>query len=124
MRCDLSPPRCRCPVCGFVARRRDGTLVPNAIRQCPGAPPPCGVGCHLKRLLAWAFVRPRPGCRCDARAAEMDRRGPDWCAANLDTIVGWLREEAEARGMPFLEAPARLAVTAAIAMARAEKSAG
>ena len=35
-RCDLSPPRCRCPVCGFVARRRNGTLVPNAIRTCPG----------------------------------------------------------------------------------------
>ena len=27
----------------------------------------------------------------------MDRRGVAWCRANLETIVGWLREEAEKR---------------------------
>ena len=39
MRCDLSNPRARCPVCGFVARRRDGRLVVGAMRNCPGPRP-------------------------------------------------------------------------------------
>lgn len=38
-RCDLSNPRARCPVCGFVARRRDGRLVVGAIRNCPSPRP-------------------------------------------------------------------------------------
>ena len=56
-----------------------------------------------------------------ARAAEMDRREqetPGWCEANLDTIVGWLREQAEARGLPFLDVAGRMLVRRAIANAR------
>ena len=49
----------------------------------------------------------------------MDRRGPDWCEANADTIVGWLREEAAARGLPFVEIAAQAALALAIANARA-----
>lgn len=118
MRCNLSNPRATCPVCGFQARRRDGRLVVGAIRTCPGRKPPCGPGCHLKRLLAWAFIKPRPGCRCTERAAQMDSWGPDECERRMDEIVGWLREEAEERGLPFVTAAASAAVSAAIAMAR------
>lgn len=121
MRCDLSAPDARCPVCGFVARRRDGRLVVGAIRSCPGSPPPCGPGCQLKGLLAWAFIRPTGKCRCNERARLMDLQGPDWCEANADTIVGWLREEADSRGLPFVEIAARAAVSLAIAKARVDR---
>jgi hypothetical protein len=48
----------------------------------------------------------------------MDRQGVEWCEGNLDTIVGWLREQAEARGLPFLYLAGRLLVRRAIANAR------
>lgn len=118
MRCDLSRPDATCPVCGFVARRRDGRLVVGAIRNCPGRKPACGPGCHLKRLLSWAFLRSRPGCRCDERAAQMDAWGPDECERRVDEIVGWLREEAAERGLPFVAVAANAAVHSAIAMSR------
>jgi len=120
VRCDLSAPDARCPVCGFQARRRDGRLVVGAIRSCPGSPPPCGPGCHLKKLLAWAFIRPTGKCRCNERARLMDLQGPDWCEANADTIVGWMQEEAENRGMPFSGVAARATLALAISAARAE----
>ena len=48
----------------------------------------------------------------------MDAKGCDWCEANIDTIVGWLREEAEKRGLPFLDVVGRLLVRRAIRSAR------
>ncbi len=36
----------------------------------------------------------------------------------VDTIVGWLREQAQARGLPFLDAAGRLLVRLAISNAR------
>jgi hypothetical protein len=48
----------------------------------------------------------------------MDRQGIEWCEGNIDTIVGWLREQAEARGLPFLDVAGRLLVRRAIANAR------
>ena len=48
----------------------------------------------------------------------MDAAGCEWCEAHLDEIVGWLREEARARGLPFLDAAGRLLVRRAIANAR------
>jgi len=88
------------------------------------APPPVealpthGPGTELKALLARIGITASPDCSCNARAAEMDRQGVEWCEANLDTIVGWLREQAEARGLPFLDLAGRLLVRRAIANAR------
>jgi hypothetical protein len=48
----------------------------------------------------------------------MDQQGIDWCEANVDTIVGWLRQQAEARGLPFLDVAGRLLVKRAIRNAR------
>ena len=76
---------------------------------------------ELKKLLARVGITASPDCSCNARVAEMDRREqetPGWCEANLDTIVGWLREQAEARGLPFLDLAGRLIVRRAIANAR------
>jgi hypothetical protein len=48
----------------------------------------------------------------------MDRQGGQWCEANIDIIVGWLREQATARGLPFLDAAGRMLVRRAIRNAR------
>jgi hypothetical protein len=105
---------------------------PKVLRECPGevqtvdfvrspsaeAPPTNGPGTELKKLLAKVGIVSSPDCSCNARAAEMDRQGVEWCEANLDTIVGWLREQAEARGLPFLDVAGRLLVKRAISNAR------
>lgn len=48
----------------------------------------------------------------------MNAKGCDWCEAHMDEIVGWLREEAAKRGLPFLDAAGRLLVRRAIRNAR------
>lgn len=48
----------------------------------------------------------------------MDRQGVEWCEQNIDTIVGWLREQAHARGLPFFDAVGRMLVRRAIRNAR------
>ena len=83
-------------------------------RDSPGR----GPGTELKLLLSRIGIIPAVGCKCLQRADTMDRGGPDWCAANVPTIVGWLREEATERGLPFLDAAGRLLVKRAISNAR------
>lgn len=81
--------------------------------------PRCLAGTALKSLLAaFGINAEERGCKCKSRAAHMDAAGCDWCEANLDTIVGWLREEATKRGLPFLDAAGRLLVRRAIKNAR------
>ena len=75
-------------------------------------------GTALKSLLAGIGIQASPGCACNRRANEMDQRGCNWCEENIDTIVGWLREEAEKRGLPFLDVAGRLLVRRAIRNAR------
>lgn len=87
----------------------------------PSTPPAAasgGPGTELKRLLSAVGINATPDCSCNARAAEMDRQGCDWCEANIETIVGWLREQAQSRGLPFLDAAGRLLVRRAIRNAR------
>lgn len=77
-----------------------------------------GVGTELKALLAAMRIVPRPGCKCLERAAQMDRAGIDWCETHIATIVGWLRDEAKERKLPFSYNAARLLVRRAIHNAR------
>ena len=79
-----------------------------------------GPGTELKRLLSKIGITATPNCSCNARAKRMDQGGCDWCEANLDEIVGWLREEATKRGLPFLDAAGRVLVRRAITNARKE----
>jgi hypothetical protein len=109
-----------CVVCGaplINAHQMCGTWSLRSEPE-PPAPPPRGPGTELKKLLARVGITATPDCACNARAAEMDRQGVEWCEANLDTIVGWLREQAEARGLPFLDIAGRLLVRRAIQNAR------
>lgn len=81
-----------------------------------------GVGYHLSRMFAWVGIRPSADCKCRSRANFMDARGPEWCEEHLPEIVGWLRESAEERGLPFIEAAAALLVRRAVAAARREQA--
>ena len=113
-----------CDRCGFVAP------VSDAIRNCPGInrlphveqmPPPApthGPGTELKKLLSRVGITASPDCSCNARARLMDERGIEWCEANIDEIVGWLREEASKRGLPFVDMAGRMLVKRAIRNAR------
>jgi len=86
----------------------------------PAAPPAPthGPGTELKKLLSRVGITASPDCSCNARARTMDEKGCDWCEANLDEIVGWLREEAAKRGLPFIDLAGRMLVRRAIANAR------
>lgn len=85
-------------------------------------PSPRGPGTELKVLLAKIGITSSPDCKCNHRAIYMDAQGCDWCEANLDEIVGWLRESAAERGLPFVDLAGRLLVRRAIANARRKEA--
>ena len=94
---------------------------PGVSVPAPKPPPPPGPGTELKKLLAKVGITATETCSCNSRARKMDEneaREPGWCEAHLDEIVGWLREEATKRKLPFLDAAGRLLVRRAIANAR------
>jgi len=108
--------QCRaCWLCRYDPRytRRCGvsTDVPTELSAIPAVG---GPGTELKRLLFWA--EQDEDCSCRAHSDEMDRLGPDWCAANLDKIVAWLRDEHKRRRstVPFVAPVARALVRLAI----------
>lgn len=87
-------------------------------------PPPLparGPGTELRLLLAAMRIKSASDCKCNKRAAYMDKmeaEQPGWCETNIDEIVGWLRESAAERGLPFLDVAGRLLVRRAIRNAR------
>lgn len=96
---------------------KPGFAPPHA-SQPRGVQATSGPGTELKKLLATVGIKASPNCSCNARAKLMDQRGCDWVEANVDTVVGWLREEATKRGLPFIDAAGRLLVKRAIRNAR------
>jgi hypothetical protein len=86
------------------------------------APPP-GPGTYLKKYLSRIGITSTPTCSCNAKARHMDEMGVEWCEANLTTIIGWLKEEAERRNLPFFEWPAKLLIQKAIKSAKKAKEA-
>lgn len=113
-----------CSVCGDYAPD------PSIPRNCTGSraegtsivetPPAHGPGAELGKLLKRFGIEPTPTCACRAKAAEMDRWGPDECEKQerIDEVVAVMREEAKARGLPFLDVAGRLLVKRAIRNAR------
>jgi hypothetical protein len=99
------------------------TPKPGFVKQQPA--PARGPGTELKKLLSRIGITATPNCSCNARARKMDEeeaKEPGWCAAHLDEIVGWLREEATKRKLPFLDAAGRVLVRRAISNARREQA--
>jgi len=86
----------------------------------PPASPTHGPGTELAKLLKRFGIEPTPTCACRAKAAEMDQWGPDECERpeRIDEVVAVMREEATARGLPFLDIAGRLLVRRAIRNAR------
>jgi len=84
-------------------------------------PPSHGPGTELKALLVgWPFyIVSSPTCKCTARARYMDEKGSDWCASpeGMAEIMGFLREAAEERGLPFVDMAGRMLVRRAISNA-------
>ena len=80
--------------------------------------PGTGPVTELKNLLARVGIVAAPDCSCNAHAAEMDRNGCDWVEENMAEVVGWLREQAHARGLPFMDAAGRALVRIAVRNAR------
>ena len=83
-----------------------------------------GPGTELSKLLKRFGIEPTPTCQCRARAAQMDAWGADECERpeRIDEVVAVMREEAAARGLPFLDAAGRMLVRRAVANARRKES--
>lgn len=84
----------------------------------PPAVPVSGPGTELKALLSRVGITATPNCTCNAKARQMDEHGAAWCEEHIEEIVGWLREEAAKRRLPFLDAAGRMLVRRAIRNAR------
>lgn len=97
------------------ASHRIGSEAAAAIQQSPHGP-----GTELSKLLKRFGVEPTPTCACRAKAAEMDAWGADECSKpeRIEEVVGVMREEAKARGLPFIDAVGRMLVKRAIHNAR------
>jgi hypothetical protein len=108
-----------CVNCGRSVPVPEGSRI---VATCLGKPSGCLAGTELKSLLAgWPFrIVATADCKCTSRAAYMDAQGCDWCESpeGMAEIMGFLREAAEARGLPFLDVAARLLVKRAIHNAR------
>jgi len=58
---------------------------------------PDGPGTILSNFLKKIGITSTPNCLCRQRAIEMNEKGSEWCLQNLETIVEWLKEEADKR---------------------------
>jgi hypothetical protein len=77
-----------------------------------------GPGKELRKLLSW-FATDTPDCECKSRAKKMNTWGVEGCRNNIETILDWLQEEAEKRGLPYVRFIAKQLVL--LAISRAEK---
>jgi hypothetical protein len=76
--------------------------------------PMFGPGTELKKLIAKLGLKPASNCKCNARMLKMNVEGIEWCEQNIDTIVGWLKEEAERAQLSFSAIAAKLIIKHAI----------
>jgi len=86
----------------------------------PVVPPARGPGTELSKILKRFGISPTPTCACRAKAQQMDQWGCDECnkPERIDEVVAVMREEATARGLPFLDVAGRMLVRRAISNAR------
>lgn len=72
-------------------------------------------GSYPMRAAQWLLDRKESsGCMCRTIEERMTRNGPTWCRDNRETVMGWLRESAEAGGLPFSSVIVGLALDWAI----------
>jgi len=101
-----------CPRCGRRA------LAPNGRLRGICRPRLAAPGTELKALLKTIGITAKPNCSCNKRAKVMDEKGCDWCEENIDTIDGWLADEAKKRKLPYLSLAGKMLIRLAIRRAR------
>jgi len=119
--CDSASGKCRkCGVFDLFCGSPRACPATAAVIAEPPPPPTHGPGTELSRLLKRFGIEPTPTCQCRAKQQEMDALGPDECSKpeRIDEVVAVMREEATARGLPFLDVAGRMLVRRAIANAR------
>jgi hypothetical protein len=89
------------------------SLYPKTLEENPNHP-----GTQLSKMIKSVGIQMTDSCSCKRHALEMNENGNDWCEANMDTIVGWLRDEAKTRGLPFMDALGKILVGRAIKKSR------
>lgn len=89
------------------------SLFPQTMEEHPNGP-----GSVLSNMIKKIGIVMTQGCSCRRHAIEMNEKGNDWCEQNIDTIVGWLREEAEKRRLPFFDSVGKIMVNRAIKKSR------
>jgi len=103
---------------GVTVMRRFNAGPQMATSAMPATPAVPGPGTHLTSLLGRLGLSETPGCRCKSYAAQMDKWGVNGCTDRILEIVGWLRTEAQNRGLPFVDFAGRMLVNRAISNAR------
>lgn len=88
-------------------------LFPRTMEEDPNGP-----GTVLSKMIKSLGIVMSDSCSCRRHAIEMNTQGNDWCEQNIDTVVGWLREEANRRGLPFVDMIGKLMVGRAIKKSR------
>lgn len=108
-----------CEVCGaqFVSDQRIRAVC-GIDRSKKEEIPEGGVGTEVKKILSRIGITASPTCQCNARAKKMDYMGIKWCEENIDAIVGWLRDEAKTRRLPYSDFAGKALVWYAIRRAR------
>lgn len=89
------------------------SLFPRTMEEDPNGP-----GTVLSKMIKSLGIVMSDSCSCRRHALEMNAKGNDWCEANIDTIIGWLREEANRRGLPFVDMIGKLMVSRSIKKSR------
>lgn len=89
------------------------SLYPKTLEENPNHP-----GTILSKMIKSLGISMTDSCSCKRHALEMNENGNDWCENNIDTIIGWLREEAKRRNLPFMDAIGKIMVNRAIKKSR------
>jgi hypothetical protein len=84
---------------------------------------PFGPGSILANMFSMLGIKSSPTCSCRKHALEMNVKGIEWCENNMETILGWLKDESEKRKIPFVKTLAQMVVTKAINKAKKYKEA-
>jgi hypothetical protein len=85
------------------------SLFPRTMEEDPHGP-----GTVLAGMIKTLGIHMSDSCSCRRHALAMNEKGNEWCSQNMDTVVGWLREEASRRGLPFVDMVGRVMVNRAI----------
>jgi|APGre2960657404_1045060.scaffolds.fasta_scaffold01243_10 hypothetical protein len=85
------------------------SLFPRTMEEDPYAP-----GTVLASMIKSIGIHMSDNCSCRRHALTMNAKGNEWCSQNVDTIVGWLREEAQRRGLPFVDMIGKILINRAI----------